>query len=178
VKVYLVGFMGSGKTTVGRLTAGRLGVPFFDRDELVETSEGVSIREVFATFGEPHFRKREREILRSTQHVEAGVFATGGGTFTFEDNIQFILAHGVSVHLSVPLQTLLHRIGDKAAERPMFRDEESLRELYQYRLRYYKMSDVTLEIRDDESVPEVVERLLIQLPKEALGHVSRRHVPS
>lgn len=167
MKIYLVGFMGAGKTSVGRTLADRLGSPFFDLDELVESSEGMTIREIFAEMGEPHFRRREREILRTTQHVEDGVFATGGGTFTFDENIQFILAHGLSVHLAAPLHTLLRRIGDKAAERPMFRDEESLRELYQYRLRYYKMSDITLDIRDDESIPEVVERLLIQLPREA-----------
>jgi shikimate kinase len=174
VKIYLVGFMGAGKTTVGRSLASRLGVPFFDLDELVEASEGMSIREIFAEKGEPHFRTREREILRSTQLVDDGVFATGGGTFTFEENIQFILAHGMSVHLAAPMQTLYRRIDDKAAERPMFRDEESLRELYLYRARYYKMSDITLDIRDDESVHEVVERLLMQLPREAMGRFSSR----
>lgn len=173
MKIYLVGFMGAGKTSVGRLLAGRLGAPFFDLDELVESSERMSIREIFAERGEPHFRRREREMLRTTQHVETGVFATGGGTFTFEENIQFIQAHGMSVHLSAPFSTLLRRIGDKAAERPMFRDEESLRELYQYRLRYYKMSDITIDVRDDESIPEVTERLFMQLPPDVLGRLSR-----
>ena len=174
MKIYLVGFMGAGKTSVGRALAGRLGVPFFDLDELVESAEGMSIREIFAERGEPHFRKREREILRTTQHVENGVFATGGGTFTFDENIQFVLAHGLSVYLAASFATLLRRIGDKAAERPMFRDEESLRELHQYRLRYYKMSDITIDIRDEESIPEIVERLFMQLPREALGRQSRR----
>lgn len=174
MKIYLVGFMGAGKTSVGRALAGRLAVPFFDLDDLVEVSEGMPIREIFAEKGEPHFRRREREILRTSQHVENGVFATGGGTFTFEENIQFILAHGLSVHLAASFSLLLRRIGDKAAERPMFRDEESLRELYQYRVRYYKMSDVTIDIRDEESIAEVVERLYIQLPREALGRLSKR----
>jgi shikimate kinase len=165
--------MGAGKTSVGSALASRVGMPFFDLDELVESSEGMSIREIFAEKGEPHFRRRERELLRTSQHVEDGVFATGGGTFTFEENIQFILAHGLSVYLAAPFQTLLRRIGDKAAERPMFRDEESLRGLYQYRLRYYKMSDITIDIREEESIPEVVERLFIQLPREARGRLQR-----
>ena len=169
--------MGSGKTTVGRALAARIETPFFDLDDLIETSEGMPVREIFAERGEPHFRKREREILRSTQHVEEGVFATGGGTFTFDDNQQFILAHGMSIYLASSFPNLLKRISRKAAERPMFHAEESLRELYQYRVRYYKMSDVTIDIREDESISEVVERLFIELPKEAFGRLSRRPTP-
>ncbi len=174
MKIYLIGFMGAGKTTVGLELSRRLGVPFFDLDELIEASEGMPIREIFAEMGEPYFRRREMEILRSTQHLEHGVVATGGGTFTFEENIQFVLAHGLSLYIQAPITTLMRRIGAKAAERPMFRDEASLRELYQYRLRYYKMADVTLDIREEESVAEVTERMIMQLPKELFGSLSRR----
>src|ERR687889_548307 len=102
MKIYLVGFMGSGKTTVGRELAARIDAPFFDLDELVETAEKLSIREIFEQFGEPYFRKRERDILRSTKHLDAAVVATGGGTFTFDANIQFIQSEGVRVYLSAP----------------------------------------------------------------------------
>ena len=168
MKIYLVGFMGSGKTVVGSALAKRVHLPFFDLDDLVESSEGMSIREVFAERGEPRFRQREREILRATQHVENGVIATGGGTFTFEDNIQFVLAHGISIHLAAPFPQLAVRIAKTAAERPMFRDEDSLRELYEYRLRYYKMADVTLDVHEYESIEEIVERLVAELPKDFL----------
>src|SRR5919197_413507 len=100
MKIYLVGFMGAGKTTVGRELAARLDVPFFDLDELVEAAEKMSIKDIFAQQGEPYFRKRERDILRSTRYLDQAVIATGGGTFTFEDNIQFIQAEGFSVFLS------------------------------------------------------------------------------
>src|SRR5512139_1403831 len=100
MKVYLVGFMGAGKTTVGRELAARLDCPFFDLDELVEASENLRIKEIFAAHGEPYFRKRERDVLRATKHLDRAVIATGGGTFTFEENIQFIKAEGVSVYLS------------------------------------------------------------------------------
>jgi shikimate kinase len=174
MKIYLIGFMGAGKTTVGLELSRRLGIPFFDLDELIEASEGMAIREIFAEKGEPHFRRRETELLRSTQYIEHGVVATGGGTFTFEENIQFVLAHGLSVHIQAPISLLMRRIGAKAAERPMFRDEASLRELYQYRLRYYKMADVTLDIREEETVVEITERVIMQLPKELFGTLSRR----
>ena len=100
--IVLVGFMGAGKTTVGRELAARLDVPFFDLDDLVEAAEKMSIKEIFAQHGEPYFRKRERDILRSTRHLEHGVIATGGGTFTFDDNIQFIQSEGLSVYLAAP----------------------------------------------------------------------------
>lgn len=174
MKIYLIGFMGVGKTTVGSELARRLDVPFFDLDELIASSEGMPIREIFAEKGEPHFRRRESDLLRSTQHVEHGVIATGGGTFTFEENIQFVLAHGVSIYIQAPLPVLMRRLGAKAAERPMFRDEAALRELYQYRLRYYKMADITLDIREEESVAEIAERMIMQLPKELFGALSRR----
>src|ERR671926_244902 len=136
MKIYLVGFMGAGKTTVGRELAARLDVPFFDLDDLVEAAEKTSIKDIFAQHGEPYFRKRERDILRSTRNLERAVIATGGGTFTFEDNIQFIQAEGFSVYLSAPYALLRMRIGDKAAERPLFRDDVATHELYNSRLRY------------------------------------------
>src|SRR5205085_2176545 len=132
MKIYLVGFMGAGKTTVGRELAARLDVPFFDLDELVEAAEKSSIKEIFAQHGEPYFRKRERDILRSTRHLERAVVATGGGTFTFDDNIQFIQAEGISVYLAAPYSLLRARVGDKAAERPLFRDDDAAHELYGY----------------------------------------------
>src|SRR5437764_11588801 len=165
MKIYLVGFMGAGKTTVGRELAPRIGAPFFDLDELIESAEKVSIKEIFAQHGEPYFRKRERDVLRSTRHLESAVVATGGGTFTFDENIQFIQSEGLSVYLSAPYSLLRSRIGDKAAERPLFRDDVAAHELYNTRLRFYKMSDIILDIREDETPMEIVERIVHELPR-------------
>lgn len=169
MKIYLIGFMGAGKTTVGHELARRREVPFFDLDEMVEAAERMSIKEIFADRGEPYFRKRERDLLHSTQYLEHAVIATGGGTFTFEDNIQFIKSEGFSVYLAAPFALLRSRITDKAAERPLFRDDLATLELYQHRLKYYKMSDLTLEIRPDETPAEVAERLLLLLPRQVRG---------
>lgn len=165
MKIYLVGFMGAGKTTVGRELAARVDAPFFDLDELVEAAEKTSIKEIFATHGEAYFRKRERDILRSTRYLEKAVVATGGGTFTFDENIQLIQSEGLSIYLSAPYGLLRSRIDTKAGERPLFRDDFATLELFTNRLRYYKMSDMTLEIREDETPGEIVERLLLELPK-------------
>jgi shikimate kinase len=171
MKLYLVGFMGCGKTTVGKALADRLRLPFFDLDELVEAAEKMSIKEIFAERGEPHFRMRERDILRSTRYLEKGVVATGGGTFTFEDNIQFIQSEGYSIHLSAAFPLLHSRIGEKAAERPMFRDDLATHELYRNRLRFYNAADLTIEVRDDQTVHELAERIVLELPREVLSAV-------
>lgn len=172
MKIYLVGFMGSGKTTIGRELAARIDAPFFDLDDLIESSERMSVREIFAMHGEPYFRKRERDLLRSTKHLDAAVIATGGGTFTFDENIQFIQAEGLSVYLSAPYALLRARIGDKA-DRPLFRDDVSAHELYANRIRYYRMSDLTIEVREEETPAEIVERLVLELPKSVLESAKR-----
>jgi shikimate kinase len=166
--------MGAGKTTVGRELAARVDAPFFDLDDLVEASEKTAIKEIFAQQGEAYFRKRERDILRSTHYLENAVVATGGGTFTFEENIQFIQSEGLSIYLSASYALLCSRIGDKAAERPMFRDEVAAHELYNERVRFYRMCDLTLEIRDEETPTEIVERILLELPKNFLESARKR----
>jgi shikimate kinase len=175
MKIYLVGFMGSGKTTVGRELAARIDAPFFDLDELIEAAEQTSIREIFAGKGEPYFRKRERDLLRSTRHLEAAVIATGGGTFTFDENIQFIQSEGLSVYLSAPYALLRARIGRKE-DRPLFRDDLSTHELYANRIRYYRMSDITIDVREEETPAEIVERLVLELPKNVLDAARRAAV--
>lgn len=172
MKIYLVGFMGAGKTTVGRELAARIDAPFFDLDELIEAAEKRSIREIFAERGEAYFRKRERDLLRSTQNLEAAVIATGGGTFTFDENIQFIQSEGLSVYLSAPYALLRSRVSTKD-DRPLFRDDLSTHELYANRIRYYRMSDITIEIREEETPLEIVERLLLELPKNVLEAARR-----
>ncbi|MGZ5432647.1 MAG: shikimate kinase [Thermoanaerobaculia bacterium] len=172
MKIYLVGFMGSGKTTIGRELAARIDSPFFDLDELIESAEKMSIKEVFAQKGEPYFRKRERDLLRSTRHLDAAVIATGGGTFTFDENIQFIQSEGLSVYLSAPYALLRSRIGTKD-DRPLFRDDLSTHELYANRIRYYRMSDLTIDIREEETPAEIAERLVLELPKNVLDAARR-----
>jgi shikimate kinase len=173
MKIYLVGFMGSGKTTVGRELAARIDAPFFDLDELVESSENLTVRDIFAQHGEPYFRKRERDILRSTRNLDAAVVATGGGTFTFDENIQFIQSEGLSIYLSAPYALLRARIDLKSADRPLFRDDVATHELFSARMRYYRMADVTIEIREEETPAEIVERLVLELPKSVLETARR-----
>ena len=88
------------------------------------------------------------------------MIATGGGTFTFEENVFFIKSEGTSIHLDVPFEVVKRRIGDKASTRPLFRDDESTLKLYQYRAKYYKMADRVVEISDNDPPESVVDRIL------------------
>jgi shikimate kinase len=168
VKIFIVGFMGAGKTTVGRQLASRLSIPFIDLDELVEAAEGMSIKELFAAQGEPYFRKRERDLLGSTRYMERAVIATGAGTFAFEENIQLVRSAGYSIYLSAPFHLLMLRIRDKSGERPIFYNEDRARELFLHRQKFYRLADLTVEVRQEEEPSEVVERIVLELPKDAL----------
>jgi shikimate kinase len=155
-RVYLVGFMGSGKTTVGRLLAERWGIPFVDLDAAFEAMAGETIRQTFETRGEPWFREREAELLRGTAALPEAVVAVGGGTFVFPENAAFVKRHGVAVFLDVSFEVLAERLAEKSADRPLFRSPEEARQLYEARLPFYRMADWTIPVNRDMTVDDVV----------------------
>lgn len=107
----LIGFMATGKTTVGRIVAERLGRDFIDLDQVIEQSAGMKIAELFRTQGEPAFRRLEAEELRRALGRDGAVLATGGGAACREDNLQAMLATGFVVALSAPPSEVLKRTG-------------------------------------------------------------------
>lgn len=158
-RVYLVGFMGAGKTTVGRLLAERLGVPFVDLDQAFEAMAGRTIRETFETRGEAFFRAREAELLRGTAALSDAVVAVGGGTFAIPENREFIARHGVSLFLDLPFEAVAARLQGKSADRPLFRSLGEARQLWESRLPCYRMAFRTVGVGGDESAIAVVERI-------------------
>ncbi len=158
-RVYLLGFMGAGKTTVGRALAARLDVPFVDLDEAFERLAGRTVREAFERFGEPWFREREAELLRGTADLPSAVVALGGGTFTLERNRQFVLESGVSVFLDLPFDAIAARLAGKTLDRPLFRSVEEARLLYDLRLPCYKMAARAVPLMGSESVREIVDEV-------------------
>lgn len=159
-RVYLVGFMGAGKSTVGRALAARLGFPFVDLDEAFEALYGGTIRRAFEERGEAFFREREAELLRGTEALPSAVVALGGGTFTFPENRAVVQRAGRSVFLDVPFAIIAARLGTKTADRPLFRSVEEARTLYDARLPSYRLSDRILALEGDERVDVVVERIV------------------
>jgi shikimate kinase len=162
MRIYLTGFMGSGKSTVGRRLAERLGVPFLDLDEEIERRAGVRVREIFERYGEPAFRRMEGEALRETIARPDVVVATGGGTMMFEGNARLIRAAGLSVWLNPAFATIVARIGALGKEdRPLFKDEVQALALYRERLPAYRRADLTLDIAPGEGPEEIAARIAL-----------------
>ncbi len=142
-KIYLVGFMASGKSTLARKVAGRLGWQVEDIDDLIEAREHRTIAEIFVQHGEPYFRAVERELLHLIQPIRHVVVATGGGTFADPANRAAINLDGLSVWLDVPLADLVPRI-PLDGRRPLAATREQLEQLYAARLEGYRQAHVRL----------------------------------
>jgi shikimate kinase len=143
-KIYLVGFMASGKSTVARALAARLNWQAEDVDDLIERRERMTIADIFARHGEPYFRAVEREILRLIQPLRHVVVATGGGTFADPENRGMINMDGVSVWIDVPLADLIHRI-PLDGRRPLAANRAELERLYLARVDTYRLAHVRVQ---------------------------------
>jgi shikimate kinase len=164
-KIYLVGFMASGKSTIARALASRLRWRAEDVDELIERRERCTIAQVFATRGEPYFRTVEREILKVLQPLRHVVVATGGGTFADPENRTAINVDGVSVWIDVPLVDLIPRI-PLDGRRPLAADRAELERLYAARVDAYRLAHirVTASRVSSAAVAERILETLHQLP--------------
>jgi shikimate kinase len=123
MKIFLIGFMGSGKTTLGRKLAARMNYEFIDLDHKLEQQVELSIAEYFSFFGEDSFRKLEREVLRKTVYPENVIISTGGGLPCFFDNMDWMKANGKVVYLSLSPKTLADRLEAGKEDRPLLQDK-------------------------------------------------------
>ena len=160
--LYLVGFMGCGKTTIGRLLAKRIGWHFSDLDHDIEKAHGASVQEIFATHGEPHFRALEHNALKlRVNEVERGkpmVVALGGGTFVRPDNYALLENNGVTLWLDAPFELIRKRVPADGS-RPLAADADHFRALFDARRALYEKADHRIAIESED--PEVnVEAIL------------------
>lgn len=166
----LIGFMGSGKSAVGRLAAAQLGFDFLDTDERIESAAGMSIPEIFQREGEAGFREWERRIVRSLAGLSRTVIATGGGLPTYDDHLERLKEHSLVVCLWASPETLYQRVRHHD-HRPLLQTADPLariRELLARREPWYRQADVLIQT-EQRSVREVAAQVV---------HAFRLHAPS
>lgn len=116
--VFLLGFMGAGKTTLGKKVAAKLGLPFLDLDEALAQQHGQTVAAMFQEVGEAVFRQREREALLQLAEFQ-GIVSLGGGTPCYADNMEWLLQHGYTVYLQLPVGMLQARLSEQRGDRPL-----------------------------------------------------------
>src|SRR5688572_24678907 len=160
-KIYLVGFMAAGKTTLAQALSRRLGWRADDVDLLIEARERRTVADIFAREGEPYFRSIERQVIWSLLPLRHAIIATGGGTFVDPENRAAINADGVSVWIDVPFDVLLERI-PADGRRPLANDRVQMALLYETRRLAYQQAQLRLDATRARS-EELVEQLIDQL---------------
>lgn len=168
-RIYLTGFMGSGKSTIGPILANTIGYDFVDLDLVVEEHEGKSVAQIFREHGEPYFRTRERELIATLCMRPRTVISLGGGTLTDPENFQAIMNSGIVVYLKVSPDRLFNRL-HRRNDRPMLTDpqgerlsEAALQErialLYNAREPFYARADFTV-LTDEKRVGVTVDAIV------------------
>ena len=159
--IYLVGFMGAGKSSVGAILAQQMGWPFVDLDTVIEAGQGATIRRIFEQAGEPFFRQLEHAALAEVARKGPAVIALGGGTFVQSSNFELICqTRGATIWLDCPIEELWQRCSTMD-NRPLFRDRESFCRLYEQRLPYYRQAEfrITTGGRSPEDIVQEILRL-------------------
>lgn len=177
-RIFLCGFMGTGKSSVGKILAEQLSVPFLDLDDHVENKVSKSIRDIFEEDGEETFRKLERSSVLEVIRDFKGVVALGGGTLQNQHLVDHIKLNGLLVFIETPFSVILNRL-TKDNNRPLLLNEDGypkekhileneLQGLYEQRLPYYRQAELNVDYTKDESVGNMVDRLI----KKIRYHVS------
>ncbi|MGC9154384.1 MAG: shikimate kinase [Ferrimicrobium sp.] len=159
----LIGFMGAGKSTLGRLLADHLGTAFYDSDTLIEEATSQSIAALFTTMGEPHFRELEHHVIATVAAQRSTVLALGGGAIMHEDT-QELLRSTYIIYLEIGATTAIRRIG-ATADRPLARSGD-LQTLLETRIAIYRsVASLTLREQEGETPQSTLTRLIALLPK-------------
>ncbi len=176
--IVIVGMMGSGKTTVGRRLAARLGIGFVDSDAEIETAAAMSIPEIFAAHGEDEFRAGEARVIARLLRENSGVIATGGGAFINADTRALVKQHAVSVWLKADFELLFARVS-KRSNRPLLHTPDprgTLKKLIEARYPTYALADITVISRDvphDAVVDDIMAALTAHLETETINADAR-----
>lgn len=155
MRIYLIGYMGSGKTTLGNKLAGVLGLAFIDLDKYLEERNYKTVPQLFAEFGEDGFRQREKKALEEVSEITDVVVATGGGAPCFFDNIERMNNTGITVFLDIPTAELAERLMKSKTDRPLIRGKSKdeltilIEDMMQKRRPYYEKAKVHIRSSED-----------------------------
>lgn len=150
-KIYLIGFMGSGKSTAGKKLAAGLGWDFIDLDKRIEKETGLTIPEIFSRYGEQYFRETETRLLRELKPVSHAVVSTGGGAPCSGDNMDFMLGTGLTIYLKLTAEQLSVRLSGSKGERPLIKNiskdklPDFISEKLSEREKYYNRAGITVD---------------------------------
>lgn len=164
-RIYLIGYMGSGKTTLGKRLAARLGYAFIDLDHAFEEQQGISIAQYFAKHGEDNFRLRESDLLKQITYPPQSIISTGGGLPCFFDNMAWMNANGQTVYIKLNAKVLAGRLENGKEERPLLREKHGdaliafIDEKLTEREPYYSQAHLT--VNDMNLSAEKLEQLLV-----------------
>lgn len=153
MNIALCGFMGAGKTSVGRELSKITGRKFVDTDELVEEEQGKPVSSIFAEKGEDYFRDLEYETCVKTAQMKNAVISTGGGAVTFERNVKALKKGAKIVFIDTPFEVICNRVGD-ASTRPMFKNRENAQKLFNERREKY-LSAADFVVNGNQSVRKI-----------------------
>lgn len=173
MRIFLIGFMGSGKTYTGRRLARLAGLPFIDLDEWIEEKEKDSVRGIFEKKGEPYFRNVEREALRAMAQFRNAVISCGGGAPCFFDNMPWMNENGITIYLRAPAEVLARRLARRQERRPLLKGFAGgellgfIRSKLAEREPFYLDSSIVYEQVSEEE--DVAEALFLHF-KNLVGH--------
>ena len=174
VNLYLVGFAGTGKTTVGRMVARQVGKKFIDSDHEIERAQGRPVADIFASDGEPAFRALERQFIEGGHPSSGCVVACGGGLVVPEGMLALLRERGVVVCLHAPLETVLERTG-RTTHRPLFQGEDReqrVRELYDRREAIYRKAG-TMVLTAGRPLKDIAAHVMRVYAREAAEWTKR-----
>ena len=154
MRIYLIGFMGSGKTTLGHQLASSLGLSFIDLDKYIEERNFKTVPQIFSEFGEDVFRHYERKALEEVSDFNDVVVSTGGGTPCFYDNMKLMNITGITLFLDLDIPTIVERLLKSKTDRPLIRGKSIeeltalIHEMLQKRLPYYEQAQLRISLSD------------------------------
>lgn len=174
MKIFITGFMGSGKTRIGRALAKKLSARFVDLDQIIESQTGKTITEIFSSQGEVAFRETEKKVL--TQLVKSSenvVVATGGGTACFSGNMEVMNQNGTTVYIKVSPDMLFERLRNEVQHRPLLAAQKDLKEYIAASLaereKFYLKAQHVIQVKETDTVEELCKKILESINNKKKG---------